>query len=117
MPRRCTGIAPPDEAILRYENVPIPIAAKYIGASENTIRWALQEERATFGFAVQNPETGYWTYNISPGLLVGYKRGTSPIYKLKEVISLAAKGVEDVLDLRLSSAQKAINKIIGGTTP
>ena len=82
------------------------VAAQYIGWSSSTICNALKQERAPFGFAVQNPETGSWAYNISPGLLVAYKRGTLPTYRLKEVINLAAEGVERVVDAKLESVRK-----------
>ena len=46
MPRRVTADVPTEEAILAYNNVPIELAAKFIGWSDITIRYALQEERA-----------------------------------------------------------------------
>ena len=53
-----------DEEIMAYDNVPIDVAARYIGWSSPTIYRALREERAPFGFAVCSEETGTWTYNI-----------------------------------------------------
>ena len=74
-----------DEEIMAYDNVPIDVAARYIGWSSPTIYRALREERAPFGFAVCSEETGTWTYNISTGLLVKYKRGDLPTYRLREL--------------------------------
>lgn len=109
MPKRPNHTPPTDEEILSQNNVPVEIAAKYIGWSTATIYYALQEERAPFGFAAQNPEKGTWTYNISPGLLIAYKRGTLPTYKLDEVQKLAVDGIERILSEKLS----AMGKIIG----
>ena len=50
-----------DEEIMAYDNVPIDVAARYIGWSSPTIYRALREERAPFGFAVCSEETGTWT--------------------------------------------------------
>ena len=90
MPRRVTADVPTEEAILAYNNVPIELAAKFIGWSDITIRYALQEERAPFGMAAQNPKTGTWSYNISPGLLLKYKSGELPAWKLKELSAMLA---------------------------
>ena len=91
MPRRVTADVPTEEAILAYNNVPIELAAKFIGWSDITIRYALQEERAPFGMAAQNPKTGTWSYNISPGLLLKY-----------------------IIDERVGSVGKLIDKLLGG---
>lgn len=106
MPRKSEAIPLTDEQILAMDTVRTDIAARYIGWSTCTIMNALKQERAPFGFAAQNPETGTWAYNISPGLLVAYKRGTLPTYRLKEVINLASEGVERVVDARLESVRK-----------
>ena len=58
LPRRVTADVPSEGDILRYNNVPVELAAKFIGWSDVTIRYALQEERAPFGIAAQNPKTG-----------------------------------------------------------
>ena len=91
-----------DEAIMAYDNVPIDVAARYIGWSSPTIYRALREERAPFGFAVCSEETGTWTYNISPGLLVKYKRGDLPTYRLRELEEVMVRHVQEALDLRLA---------------
>lgn len=104
MSRKRTQQAPSEEEILAYSNVPLELAAKFVGVSSVTLRYALQDERAPFGFAAQNPETGTWTYNISPGLLIGYKRGTIQAWRLHEVSNLAAEGIKTLVNARLSAA-------------
>lgn len=94
---------------MAYDNVPPEIAARFIGWSSSTICRALHEERAPFGFAIKNHQTGTWAYNISPGLLIKYKNGELPTYRLKEVIDLAAEGVEQVINKKLSGLQKLLD--------
>lgn len=70
-----------DADILAYDNVPVPIAAQYIGWNANKLYYALQDRQVPFGFVAERESTARacgasWTYNISPGLLVAYKRGT-----------------------------------------
>jgi hypothetical protein len=69
---------PTDEEILAMDNVPVRVAAKYLGAPLLSTYYALQQKAAPYGYAVQNPG-GKWSYHISPGLLVAYKRGTLKI--------------------------------------
>lgn len=114
MPRRVTADVPTEEAILAYNNVPIELAAKFIGWSDITIRYALQEERAPFGMAAQNPKTGTWSYNISPGLLLKYKSGELPAWKLKELSAMLADHAERIIDERVGSVGKLIDKLLGG---
>ena len=66
-----------DQEILQYDDVPVDAAAKYIGKSKPFIYCGLRFNRLPFGTAVQLPG-GQWSYSISPGLLVAYKRGTLP---------------------------------------
>lgn len=114
MPAKSSKLPPTDEEILSFANVPVDMAARYIGWSNTTIYYALQEERAPFGFAAQNPKTKSWTYNISPGLLVKYKNGELPTYKLKEVVDLAAEGVERVINEKLAVMQRFTAAALGG---
>ena len=112
-----TTKTPTDEEILALDNVRPDIAGRYIGWSSPTITNALKQERAPFGFAAQNPETGSWHYNISPGLLVAYKRGTLPTYRLKEVVNLASEGIERVLSAKLEGLKKltdALGRFMAG---
>ena len=105
MSRKVTALTPDDEEILSYNNVPVDVAAKYIGWSSCNIYWALQQERAPFGFAAQTGESKNgrptFTYNISPGMLVKYKHGELQTWKLNEVIKLAADGIQELLDSRM----------------
>lgn len=75
---------PTDEEILSYDNVPVDAAARYLGFSNNTIYYALQEERAPFGFAVPRASDATYcglsyTYYISPAKLVACKRAEAPL--------------------------------------
>ena len=63
------------EEILQMKNVTPVAAGIYLGMNQQTIRYALQQNRAPFGFAVQNPNNGRWRYHISPAALVNYKEG------------------------------------------
>ena len=108
MAREKTIGTPTDKDILSYNNVPVEVAAKYIGWSSCNVARALQQERAPFGMAAQtgiNEKTGLpnWTYNISPGLLVKYKAGELQAWRLNEVIKLAADGVEKVINTRMAA--------------
>lgn len=67
---------PTDEEILGYNNVPVEVAARYIGASTATLYEALQDERAPFGFAVLRASN--WSYNISPGGADPLQAGGAP---------------------------------------
>ena len=54
-----------DQEILACDNVPVELAARYLGSSTATLYEALQDERVPFGWAVQRNSN--WAYNISPG--------------------------------------------------
>jgi hypothetical protein len=69
---------PTDEQILAMDNVPVRLAAKYLGLSLTSTYYGLQQHVFPFGTGIQNPG-GKWTYQISPGLLVAYQRGTLKI--------------------------------------
>lgn len=71
-------MTPTESEILEMDNVLPTVAAKYIGETPVFVRLGLQQNRLPIGSAVQNP-SGKWSYNISPGLLVAYKRGTLKI--------------------------------------
>lgn len=98
---------PTDEDILSQDNVPVEMAARYLGSGSNTLYEALQEERVPFGWAVRR--SGHWAYNISPGALVRYKREGLPMYKLADIQAILADEVVRLVDSKLG----AINKIIG----
>uniref|UniRef100_A0AAU8B8P2 Transposase n=1 Tax=Dulem virus 33 TaxID=3145751 RepID=A0AAU8B8P2_9CAUD len=112
MPRKAHYKVPTEEEILAQNNVPVEMACRFIGWSSPTLYYALQDQRAPFGMAVKSPKGG-WAYNISPGLLVKYKRGDLPTYRLNEVINFAAKGVEQVINAKLSTVQRMISVVDG----
>lgn len=106
MAKRTSPSTPTDEEILSYDSVPVDIAAKYIGWSSCNVCYALQQDRAPFGTAAvtgENLSTGglKYTYNISPGLLIAYKRGTLEAWKLsgmsKVIRSEIEKGLPDAI--------------------
>lgn len=108
MPRIPTSSTPTEQDIRGYNNVPLEVAAQFIGWSSATIRKALIQERAPFGMAVQTGTTestgrSSYAYNISPGLLIKYKNGELPTWRLNEVLKLAADGIEDILDQRMGA--------------
>lgn len=119
MPRKLNSRTPTEQDIMGYSNVPLEVAARYIGWSSITIRKALIQERAPFGVAVQtgvNDKTGLpsYAYNISPGLLIKYKSGELNAWKLNQVIKLAADGIEEILDRRLAAAAELVAGPGGG---
>jgi hypothetical protein len=67
-----------DAEILAMDNVLPAVAAEYLDKTPVFVRLALQQGRLPFGGAVQN-HSGKWSYHISPGLLVAYKRGTMAV--------------------------------------
>lgn len=113
MPRISDNSTPTEKDILKYNNVPLEVAAPFIGWSSETLRKALIQERAPFGMAVQTgvtPSTGRpsYSYNISPGLLIKYKNGELNAWRLNEVLKLAADGIEDILDQRLGAVAELV---------
>lgn len=87
-----------DADILAYDNVPVPIAAQYIGWTPNKLYYALQDHQVPFGFVAERESEkracgASWTYNISPGLLVAYKRGTLTVIPRADLIRLVQDAV------------------------
>lgn len=113
MPRRTAVPPPSDEKVLSYDNVPIDVAAPYIGWSTPTLYAALQQERAPFGFAVQNEKGGGWVYNISPGGLVKYKREGAPIIRLGELRKMMADSAKEVLDAKIQNLNRVVEAVMG----
>lgn len=100
MNRRTRNIATPtDETIVQYDNVPVEVAARYLGSSTATLYEALQDERAPFGYAVHR--NAQWAYHISPGALVRYKREGLPFYKLKDVSDIICGDVERLINKKM----------------
>lgn len=112
MPRISNAATPTEQDILGYNNVPLEVAARFIGWSSATIRKALIQERAPFGVAVQTGvgKGGFpsYAYNISPGALIKYKNGELPTWRLNEVLKLAADGIEEILDHRMGAVAELL---------
>lgn len=107
-------ITPPtDEEILAYDSVPPEVASRYIKMSAPTIYAGLRQGRIPFGFAVENKETKTWTYNISPGGLVKYKREGCPVIRLGELRELMADSAKEALDTKMQSITRLIDAVIG----
>lgn len=104
--RRPTKEPPTDEQIMAYTNVPIEIAGRYIGWGHSAVRYALREGRAPFGFAAEGENT--WYYNVSPGLLVKYKRGELPAYRMEDLQNFAIEGIERLIEVRMEAARRAL---------
>lgn len=101
---------PTDEEILKYRNVPVEVAAKYIGWSSSTLKNAMKHGTAPVGMVAQN-ENGGFSYHISPGNLVKYMNGELPIYRLNEVIKLITDSAEEVMNTRVDNLQKLLELI------
>ena len=112
MPRRTAVPAPSEEDVMRYDNVPVEVAAPFIGWSTTTVYSSLQQGRAPFGFAVETGENGSWTYNISPGGLVKYKREGCPIIRLTELREMMADSAKEVLDAKMRSLSILVNAVL-----
>ena len=101
---------PSDQEILALDNVPVETAARYLGSSTATPYEALQDERVPFGWAVQH--NSHWSYNISPGALVRYKREGLPMYRLKDVSEIICEDVNRLIDQRMSLVGKLTSVLL-----
>ena len=108
MPKRSSAPRPTDEQILAYDNVPPMVAGAYLGTSSPTIIRALQQGRAPFGWAALNEETGTYTYNISPGGLVKYKREGGKTIDLSLMQALLQEAVDRILSEKLTGMREAL---------
>lgn len=70
-----------DEEILACDNVPVRVAAQYLGVGDMFIRCGLRAGILPFGSAVKR---GRYSYLISPGALVEYKRCRSGLWRSDE---------------------------------
>lgn len=61
------------EILNRYANVPVKVAAQYLGWSEAAVREALKQRIAPFGVAVKMEKE--WSFDIPARLLVAYANG------------------------------------------
>ena len=59
---------------MKYDNVPVKIAAEYLGVSQQFVRWQMKHEKLPIGNVKTNPQ-GKSKYYISPGKLISYKTG------------------------------------------
>lgn len=105
---------PTDAEIMEYDNVPVPVAAAYLGLGVRSLWSALQQGTAPFGYAVRGEADGSrWISQISPGLLVGYKNGTIPILT-GGLVSLLSEEIEKVLELRSRAALEVLGLLDHG---
>lgn len=99
---------PTDEKILSYTNVPVNMAAAYLGVSPQTVRSSLIQKTAPYGYAVQNPEAGIWTFQISPGALVNYQNGVLNGLNVSGAVELMTAEVEKLLETRMKAAMEIL---------
>lgn len=99
---------PTDAEIMKYRNVPVLVAAAYLGCAHQTLRESLRQGRAPFGYAVKGEESGKWTFHISPGLLVSYQNGTLRSMAESDFIREIASEIERVLELRALAAMEIL---------
>lgn len=104
MARKQGADTPSDEEILAYNNVPVYAAALYIGCAPVTLRNALKQGKAPFGYAVENPEQASWSFQISPGALVNFKAGKLQSADEKNLVERISAEVEKLLALRSKAA-------------
>lgn len=110
-----------DDDIAVYDNVPVEVAAKYLGNSTSTIYYALQDGTAPYGYATRVPdpdESSHYIYNISPGLIRAYKNGTLPISPLGKLLELVSEQLKIALSadklvmLTLESAARTYKAVV-----
>ncbi len=104
---RCTS-TPTEAEILAYDNVPTDLAAAYIGISPIKVRDGLKQGRAPYGYAVKSEESSTWTYSISPGALVKYKKGELKMWPQDDLIERLVGEVENILNLRAKVAVETL---------
>jgi len=104
---RCAA-TPTEAEILAYNNVPLELAAAYIGISAIKVRDGLKQGRAPYGYAVKSEESSTWTYHISPGALVKYKKGELKMWPQDELIKRIVDEVETLLNLRAKAAVETL---------
>lgn len=102
-----------EREIWSKKNVPVALAAQYLGMSSDTIYAGLQEERIPFGFGIYRKSTETWTYHISPGALVKYRNGELPAYRLREVQKIFVEGAEQLLNTKLQGLSQIVAKVCG----
>ncbi len=92
MPRPKTrpSVVPTDEEILSYDSVPVSVAARYLGWTENNVRLALREGTAPFGIAIKDRQL---CYKITPGGLVTFKRSGTPVASFDTLLLLVRRAI------------------------
>lgn len=93
---------PTDDEIRQYQNVPVAVAARYLGISTATLYNALQAREVDFGFVSEKVSDAFYngvscTYQISPERLIGYQRGTLPIIPVGKIKKLVRHAVIDAM--------------------
>lgn len=101
--------APSEKEILQYDNVPVTVAASYIGWTEHALRLAIREKRAPFGIAVEGE--GRYIFNISPGGLVKYKQEGVSVVPFEALQDLMADGVCRLVDAKLGGVGKILRML------
>ena len=88
--------APTDEEILAYDgvDVPIPVAARYLGWTDKAVRLAIREGRAGIGVPIH--DNGI-VYKCSPGGLVNLKRNGSPYVDYETIRDMVKSVVAEVV--------------------
>lgn len=97
-----------DAEILSCSNVPVPLAAQYLGCSPETLRESLRQGRAPFGYGIKHGETGKWAFHISPGLLVAYQDGSLQPLNTGRIVEQLAADVGKMLEERYRGAAKML---------
>lgn len=105
MARSAVKTVPTDAEILALDTVPVSTAARYLGWTEQAVRFALRESRAPFGICF--PADGQMVFKISPGGLVRYKREGVPCIGWKELRSLIEAASEAGAALALLNAHRS----------
>lgn len=74
-----------DRDILGYDNVPIEVAAEYLGIPPDRLRRILRSGTMPFLGGSTGSISGKVMYMVSPGGLVAYKNGTLLVTPVMEV--------------------------------
>ena len=100
---------PTEDMIRLYDNVPVSVAAAYLGGGPGIVQSALQQRLAPYGYAIENREKGTWRYQISPGALVKFKRGELPVWPVSDMIDQIMDSIDKIVSLRTKAAVKVLS--------
>lgn len=95
---------------MAYDNVPVNVAAQYLDSGPGSVQRALQQNRAPYGYAVQNEEKGTWRYQISPGLLIKFQNGDLPIWPYAGFLEQVMAGIDGIVSLRAKAAIRILSE-------